>query len=529
MLSSAKTGDTIVTVDDLGNAIAMFTGSSPTDLARACVDLCVFQLMFPRSGHCVGSKEFIERLPLSRLVRLRSLIRHELHVENRPRIVCALCGDPLNIAALAMRAGGHSFYFSHVRDVVGDKRDCPYRALRPDQSQIELWKYHGQRESEAHRQIKARIARSLACQSDIRDIVEERVWVGPNGWRKPDVSATWLKNSDGPLSLAFEAQLSTTFISTIVKRQEFYRTQGAALIWVLRGFDPADRRMTTEDILFSNNANVLVVNERTEAASRAAGKFVVEVHWYEPVLNGEALSGTWRLANVNFDDLMIDPVRQQCFYFDAAKRERQLRNHLAVKIAEEEASRQRIEIQQISERFTSIVLETPLLPRMPDNLEDLPPYAGRKEWYSLRQRFAAVGVEIPYHPTEDWRLVMIVRAIMSAKTGRPVGWNYSKLVQVAHLLAEQYKYAMWPFAMAIRTYGRKQQLEAEDGKGRWRLRSHSIWAAIKAGDPKYAIPTDWSAVLALVFPEVFQSENEGTQPPLADHGMPGSAIELVQQ
>lgn len=508
-MSSEERGNTIISVDEFNDTFAISTGSSPTDAARACIDLCVFEIMFPRSGHRVGTREFIERLPLSRLIRLRSLIRRELHVGNRPRIVCALCGDPLNIAALAMRTGGHSFYFSHVRDAMGDKQDCPYRALRPDQSQIELWKYHGQRESEAHRQIKARIARSLACQSDIRDIVEERVWTGPNGWRKPDVSAAWLKNSDGPLSLAFEAQLSTTFISTIVKRQEFYRTQGAALIWVLRGFDPADRRMTTEDILFSNNGNVLVVNEGTEAASRATGKFVVEAHWYEPMFSGEAVSGAWRSAMVNFDDLTIDSAHQQCFYFNVAKREKELRNNLAVKVAEEQASRQRIEIQRISERFISIVLETPLLPRMPDNLEDLPPYAGRREWYSLRQRFAAVGVEIPCHPTEDWRLVMIVRAIMSAKTGRPVGWNYSKLVQVAHLLAEQYKYAMWPFAMAIRAYGRKQQLEAEDGKGRWRLRSHSIWAAIKAGDSKYAVPTDWSAALALVFPEVFHGDNEG--------------------
>ena len=37
---------------------------------------------------------------------------------------------------------------------------------------------------------------------------------------------------------------------------------GRCLIWVLPRFDPTYRRLTEDDILFTNNHNVLVVNEQ---------------------------------------------------------------------------------------------------------------------------------------------------------------------------------------------------------------------------------------------------------------------------
>jgi|SRR5688572_18156161 len=455
-------------MDDSDHEWGLSDGASPTDRARACSDLCVFELMFPRSGFRVDTRRFIERTQLRGLVRLRHILRQGIHVEKRPRVVCALCGDGLNLAARAVPAGGHAYYFSHLRDAAGDKAACPYRSERPDQSEIEAWKYHGQRESDAHRDIKARIARCLSIQPGMQDIVQEQVWIGPRGWRKPDVSATWLREVGASIRLAFEAQLSTTFISTIIKRREFYRSEGALLVWVLRNFDPADRRMTTEDILFSNNSNVLVVNKLTEAMSEASGRFMIEVHWHEPALKGRQICGVWKSAIVAFDELTVDLARQQCFFFDVAARESELRREAAARAAEDDARRRQQEMASISERFVAIVLDTPLLPRIPENLEDLPTYPDSKEWYELRRRFAALGAELPYHPTEDWKLVMIVRAIMSAKLGRPVGWDYKKLIEVAHLLAGQHKYALKPFARPFGPMGESPSSRPKIAKGNGR-------------------------------------------------------------
>ncbi|WP_407066812.1 DUF6035 family protein [Extensimonas sp. H3M7-6] len=50
----------------------------------------------------------------------------------------------------------------------------------------------------------------------------EETWKGSIGeWRRPDVQAKF-----GDLRMAFEIQLSTTYIRVIAERQEFYLREG---------------------------------------------------------------------------------------------------------------------------------------------------------------------------------------------------------------------------------------------------------------------------------------------------------------
>ena len=67
---------------------------------------------------------------------------------------------------------------------------------------------------------------------------------------------------------AFEVQLSTTFLTEIVGRREFYRVNGGAIVWVFEGFNPQENRTAEQDIFYLNNLNVFVVNERTLERSR---------------------------------------------------------------------------------------------------------------------------------------------------------------------------------------------------------------------------------------------------------------------
>jgi hypothetical protein len=64
------------------------------------------------------------------------------------------------------------------------------------------------------------------------------VWKGAisGEWRKPDVRATY-----NDVNIAFEIQLSTTYLDVIVGRRQFYLEQGGLLFWIFALFDNEHR------------------------------------------------------------------------------------------------------------------------------------------------------------------------------------------------------------------------------------------------------------------------------------------------
>lgn len=128
---------------------------------------------------------------------------------------------------------------------------------------------------------------------------------GLPGLRRPDVSARY-----GELRTAFEVQLSTTFLDVVLGRKRFYREEGAALVWILRSFDSSYRRMTTDDILFGDNSNILVVDDVTVAASIAATQLVVRVWHWQPRIEDERIIDAWVERLVPWNELLIDVDRQ---------------------------------------------------------------------------------------------------------------------------------------------------------------------------------------------------------------------------
>jgi hypothetical protein len=74
----------------------------------------------------------------------------------------------------------------------------------------------------------------------------------------------------------------------------FYRDVGAHLIWVLASFSEDYRRMTTDDLLFSNNSNVFVVDEETVRLSEEAKRFHLRCHYRIPFCNAGSISDKCR-------------------------------------------------------------------------------------------------------------------------------------------------------------------------------------------------------------------------------------------
>ena len=96
----------------------------------------------------------------------------------------------------------------------------------------------------------------------------------------------------------------------------FYRGEGALLVWILRRFDEHCRRLTEDDILFSNNWNVLVVNADTVRASEAEQRCLFLCFYREPFLSGDTITERWRERLVAIDELHFDVEKQHCYWFD---------------------------------------------------------------------------------------------------------------------------------------------------------------------------------------------------------------------
>jgi hypothetical protein len=95
-----------------------------------------------------------------------------------------------------------------------------------------------------------------------------------------------------------------------------------------------------------------------------------------------------------------------------------------------------------------------------------------------------------------------VNAILSVREGRPVGWDFAKLIQVGHHIAERHGDLLAAFGAAVKVYDRDSLLEAEDAKGSWARRRRTIRERMAAGDVGVSPNTDVLPLLEVLFPEI---------------------------
>jgi hypothetical protein len=160
------------------------------------------------SGEVQQTTRFIAAHRYSELVEVRVAMREAMK-KGQPRHICAICGTPVHLVANMRKR----FFFRHKTE----DGSCPAVTRSSlSEEEIRARKYHGLRESEAHKRIKQLIERSLRADPafDTETIIQEKRWNAtddPETWRKPDVQVT---STEG--RFAFEAQLSTTFLDVVV-------------------------------------------------------------------------------------------------------------------------------------------------------------------------------------------------------------------------------------------------------------------------------------------------------------------------
>lgn len=424
----------------------------------------------------VDLTQFIER-ELRLVIQDRNRMRSRYRA-NDPWLVCAYCGRAVQLVSHLDR----SFYFRHMPEE--EDRGCPVVTkgrFSPDE--INAMQYNGAKESAAHRRLKEILRDSIQSDSRFEQTLVERVWRGMDRtkWRKPDVRTKW-----GEHRFAFEIQLSTTFLSVIVDRREFYRSESAHLIWVFQRFDPERTRRAEEDVFFNNNSNVFIVNEDTLERSRRAGRLVLVCCYAVPQLVDGSVKDVWERKEVFIDDLTLDSQRQQAYFFnyDAA------RAAIDQRLADAASERLRDAFEQFWRTHARTYNQ-----------------AAKEEWARLRDDFRTIGIDLPEHH-DSIPFSGVVSIMLSAKHGKPIGYGNRSLIEITNIAFNHYKPYLYLFGWALKDYGQEELLEVQDKHKTWSDRRELIRDAMKTRDPEYTRQTDFDPLIFFLLPRLRARGNE---------------------
>ena len=456
---------------------------SPLARATAVADPQIREVRNLKSGQIIEARRFIQRVRYDRFVQVRSQIKEAMDA-GRPRVACAICGTPVYLVS----SPDKKFFFRHrIED-----GSCPAQTRNGlSEDDIRAMKYKGAQESEAHRRVKALIERSLRADTLFEMIQVETSWRSkrdPTSLRRPDVQARFNK-----FRIAFEAQLSTTFLDVVIGRKSFYRAEGGLLVWVLRHFDPDYRKLTTDDILFNNNSNIITVNNSSTEASESSGRLMLQCAFRRTVLKADDLVAVWENKLVAWDDLTLDLVNQRIFAFDTEGEESRLIRERNAALADQRNSRDK----DLRNQLLSVAASR-------EEIKDWKAHS--IVWNTLKLQFEEHGFSLPGDYEIDQRFRNIICGITSALEGHPIGYGFLKLIQVAHHLADHFPEALLPFGYALRISERDDVLQNEDKNGRWDRKAKIHRDAIR-GDPTYRLSDELRAVLSFLFPNLSKSLN----------------------
>lgn len=257
---------------------------------------------------------------------LRPKLRQGLQTST---FVCFCCGH--NVLLRKHTSGGH--YFAHKEKAASEKAECLYQQERGlSLADLDRLRYHGQREGARHVRTKEMIKRILCADPRFAKPVIEKVWTSyTDGWRKPDVASIW-----GGLPIVFEAQVSNTYPQVVAERTDFYREQGALLIWIFDQLPNSDWRTLHADTFCSNSQHLFLVDQECVTISEATGQAHFRIYLQRPEVEPFSRSDDQRIvlriiqeercALVSFGTLSLNADLQTAALFDAAEEMRRAKH-----------------------------------------------------------------------------------------------------------------------------------------------------------------------------------------------------------
>lgn len=341
----------------------------------------------------------------SEFFRLRHDAERGIQAGNH-RYGCGLCSGAVKVCAEGSDFFGP--YFKHVRPAP----QCRwFQGGEPTREEVLGGMYHGTAESDRHRELKLRLAGLLKRQYG-DDVVhtEQRVTAHEPesgwSWRRPDIL---LKGAVGgkPRTIAVELQISNTFLSVIMARQEFYRRHGIHLVWVFDRYpgDLAKLYAAQKDIFYLNNANAFVFDKEVDVASEQEGTLLLRCHTRKC---SPELALMYEVSEVlSLEDLTYDDSRMYAFRVDGEAVEREYTK------SQQRAIRRR----DIHELLDS------LKARCSDRTAVSQTF---REFEAELQRL--LGLEEALNGYQKG----VLKTVASLSQGRVIGWNVSNMVQMLY-------------------------------------------------------------------------------------------------
>jgi len=404
------------------------------------------------------------------VIQLRMTVRAAI-ARGEPIYACPRCSVPVYLVS---REDTRRFYFKHLHE----DGNCPAVTRGGlSEKEINAQKYNAAKESPDHLRMKELIEESIKCDSRFAAPLVEKTWKGADGsWRRPDVQAQF-----GQQRIAFEVQLSTTFIRVIAERREFYLREGGMLVWLFKHFTEHDTRLTQDDVFYNNNRNAFLASEETLAASRATGRLHLECCWSAPTRQNNEIVLTQHRKIVSIDELTLDVERQRIFYFDFDQ-----------EMAKASVTSQQASAERLRRDFEAFWLSKPA-----SNTQET-----LSQWYAFRRRFSEHGIQLSQYLGGDGT-ESLLNNLYSAKHGKVVGRSFKKFIEVAHRVAGGYKEHLWAFGLLLAAHNRVEQIWAEDkNSGKWEKKRSIYHPRIKAGDDAYRPDPRFNQLIGFLFPEI---------------------------
>ncbi|MFL9958994.1 hypothetical protein PQR65_36955 [Paraburkholderia nemoris] len=102
----------------------------------------------------------------------------------------------------------------------------------------------------------------------------------------------------------------------------------------------------------------------------------------------------------------------------------------------------------------------------------------------------------------------LLDTLYSAKLGRPVGWNYKNMLEVAHHVEASHKEIFQLFLRALTAFRRTDELLASDRTGKWRKKLAVYRQARESGLAEaYKPDMTHATLIKVLFPELTKQGN----------------------
>lgn len=424
--------------------------------------------------------------------------------EKIPRYVCYYCKQPIKIRGQA--DSKKIMHFAHLRD----SDECPIKTGNNfTKEEILRIKYNGAKESDLHFELKNLIATFLEKNQETKKGIErveiEKIHKDnaiPKIWKKPDISSVY--NSK---NLVFELQLSTTFLSVINARQEFYKQNKTFILWVFSSFETDDekRKFTQSDIFFNNNFNGFEFNKEAIELSAKKNDLVLKCHYQKPFLEKGYLNTQWESEFVKLDQLILDERNYVVYYFDYQSSKSKLEEELIISRSEliyeiingdwYKISNLIVDDYRISELERKRIIELYNKEIKPIDIIDRYDWRINIIWATLLLKFKETT--LIERITKDYHLKSIVFDILSLKLNKKIGYAFTKQIQIAHSVFQARPEYSDLYLNAVKLYRPNLFLE-EDNSGKFRKR------IIASNNKKIVQNIENYDILKIIFPELIK-------------------------